>query len=91
MVSTIVIKLNWRHTTRFFILTAARFTQNDLELAKKIKSMGKQYAFFLIRTKIDIHVDASNQQRKKRPDVETIFQKIRDHCYRNVKNLGIRD
>ena len=70
----------------FLILTATRFTQHDLELAKKIKSMEK--SFFLIRTKIG--VDESNEERKKRPDVEAMLKRIRANCYENLKEKDIQ-
>ena len=69
----------------FLILTADRFRQNDLELANKIKSMGK--SFFLIRTKIDQNVD--NENRQKSPDVDGMMERIRDDCYRNVEEFSI--
>ena len=40
----------------FLIFTAGRFTENDLKLARKIKSIGKN--FFFVRTKIDVDVNA---------------------------------
>ena len=67
----------------FLIFTADRFTQNDLALAKKVKSLGK--SFFLIHTKID------NVLRPWRPrapiDEEATLQKIRKYCMDNVKGL----
>ena len=71
----------------FLILTATRFRQNDLDLAKRIKSLGK--SFFLIRTKID--QEEENEQRKKNPDVEAMLRRIRENCYENVKDLEIRE
>ena len=68
----------------FLILTSTRFTQNDLELAKKVKSLGKP--FFLIRTKIDVD---ELQKTRKRLDVEEILKIIRAHLYENVNDLGI--
>ena len=67
----------------FLIFTAERFTQNDLVLANKVKSLGK--SFFLIRTKID---DALRPQRGRAPiDEEATLQKIRKYCMDNVKGL----
>lgn len=71
----------------FLILTATRFTQLELELAQKIKSMRK--SFFLIRTKID--QDKKNEKRKKKPDIEAMLRRIRAYCYDRVKDLGIRE
>ena len=69
----------------FLILTAGRFRQHDLELANKIKKMGK--SFFLIRTKIDQDVESEN--RRRNPDVEAMIKRIQNNCYENVKEFGI--
>ena len=67
----------------FLIFTADRFTQNDLVLANKVKSLGK--SFFLIRTRID---DALRPQRGRAPiDEEATLQQIRKYCMDNVKGL----
>ncbi|CAB4045175.1 interferon-inducible GTPase 5-like, partial [Paramuricea clavata] len=78
-------KFDLKSYDTFLILTATRFTQFDLELALKIKSMGK--SFFLIRTKID--VDEDNEKRKRKPNIEEMLRKIQANCYENVKDLGI--
>ena len=56
----------------FLILTAIRFTEHDLELAKKIKSVNKN--FFLIRTKIDENVRAGSRMRSF--DEKAMLQQI---------------
>ncbi|CAB4003800.1 interferon-inducible GTPase 5-like, partial [Paramuricea clavata] len=67
----------------FLIFTADRFTQYDLKLAEKVKSLGK--SFFLIRTKID---EALRSHRgKARIDKEATLRKIRIYCMDNVKGL----
>ena len=71
----------------FLILTATRFMNPELELAQKIKSMGK--SFFLIRTKIDD--DKRNEERNKKPDFEGMLRRIRAYLYKNVKDLGIHE
>ena len=73
----------------FLILTAGRFTEHDLELAKKIRSSKKK--FFLIRTKIDENVRA--EKRKKSFNEEAMLQKIRSDCSENLGNLlsDVRD
>ena len=71
----------------FLILTATRFTQLELELIQKIKSSGKHY--FLVRTKLDI--DEWNENRKKNANIPNMEKKIRDYCYENAKDFGIRE
>ena len=67
----------------FLILTAVRFTEHDLELAKKIKSINKN--FFLIRTKIDENVRAGSRMRSF--DEKAMLQEIRSDCSENLGDL----
>ena len=69
----------------FLILTATRFTFDDLKLARKIKSIGK--TFFFVRTKID--VDVNSEKRKRSFDEEAVLQKLRDDCSNNLSELKI--
>ncbi|XP_028404307.1 interferon-inducible GTPase 5-like isoform X2 [Dendronephthya gigantea] len=55
----------------------------DLELAKKVKEMGK--SFFLIRTKID--VDLSPKKGGKPINEEETLEKIKKDCFENVTDL----
>ena len=66
----------------FLILTSTRFTGNDLELARKVKSMRK--LFFLVRTKIDVSCDAE-RRRKRSARFDEILKRIRDDCMANVQ------
>ena len=68
----------------FLILTAGRLTVNDLELAKKIKSINKN--FFLIRTKIDKNV-RGERSRKRSFDEKAMLQTIRSDCAENLGDL----
>ena len=68
----------------FLILTAVRLTVNDLELAKKIKSINKN--FFLIRTKIDENV-RGGRSRKWSFDEKAMLQKIRSDSAENLGDL----
>ncbi|CAB4018639.1 interferon-inducible GTPase 5-like [Paramuricea clavata] len=67
----------------FLIFTATRFTKNDLELAKKVKEIGK--SFFLIRTKID--VDLAPKKGKAPINEAAMLQKIRSNLMDNVRDL----
>ena len=73
----------------FLIFTAGRFTENDLKLAEKIRSVEKK--FFFIRTKIDDNVRA--EKRKRNFDEESMLNKIRRDCSKNLVDLveDIRD
>ena len=67
----------------FLIFTAGRFTENDLKLAEKIRSVEKK--FFFIRTKIDDNVRA--EKRKRNFDEESMLNKIRRDCSKNLVDL----
>ena len=67
----------------FLIFTASRFTENDLNLAKKIRSVEKK--FFLIRTKIDN--DARSEKRKRSFNERAMLEKIRRDCAENLSDL----
>ena len=74
-------KVNLEKYHTFLIFTASRFTENDLELAKKIREIKKTFLF--IRTKIDENVRA--EKRKRSFNEEAMLEKIRRNC---VESLG---
>ena len=75
------VQLEKYHT--YLIFTATRFTQHDLDLAKKIRSIDKK--FFFIRTKIDESVRA--EKRKRSFDEEAMLTKIRRNCLESLGDL----
>ena len=62
----------------FLILTEKRFTQNDLDLAKKVISIGKK--FFFVRTHIDKACTPS-------VDEPAILETIKKDCMHNLTGL----
>ena len=75
------VQLERYHT--FLIFTATRFTQNDLKLAEKIRSIDKK--FFFIRTKIDENVRA--EKRKRSFNEGAMLDEIRCYCSENLGEL----
>jgi hypothetical protein len=71
----------------FLILADVRFTENDLLLAEKVKSMKKSFVF--VRTKID--QDVRNERRKETFNEEAMLNDIRKYCLKNLKNFGAND
>ena len=67
----------------FLIFKFNRFTELDLKLARKIKSIGKN--FFFVRNKIDVDVKA--ERRKRSFNEEALLQKIRADCSNNLGDL----
>ena len=76
-------QVNLERYDSFLIFTAGRFTENDLKLARKIKSIGK--SFFFVRTKIDLDVQA--EKRKRSFNEGALLQKIRADCLNNLGDL----
>jgi len=68
----------------FLIFTAHRFSENDLKLAEKIKSIGKR--FFFVRTKIDVNVQ-SEMEEKRLFNEDAMLKEIRRNCSENLGNL----
>ena len=71
----------------FLILSAGRFTKNDLLLAEKVKSMKK--SFFFVRTKID--ADVRSQKRKRNFDEDVMLRSIWSECLENLEKVGVKD
>ena len=80
---TYVEKVQLEKYHAFLIFTANRFTENDLLLAKTIRSMHK--SFFFIRTKIDENVRA--ESRKRSFDEKAMLTTIRRYCSENLGDL----
>ncbi|XP_028404392.1 interferon-inducible GTPase 1-like [Dendronephthya gigantea] len=71
----------------FLILTETRFRAEELEIARKIKSMEK--SFLLVRTKVDL--DEENEAKRKNRDINDVLAEVRDNYFQNLKALGIRE
>uniref|UniRef100_A0A8C9YRF1 IRG-type G domain-containing protein n=1 Tax=Sander lucioperca TaxID=283035 RepID=A0A8C9YRF1_SANLU len=70
----------------FIIISATRFKENDVMLAKKIQKMGKK--FYFVRSKIDL--DLQNQERSQRDiNAERILSQIREDCIQGLQRAGI--
>ena len=80
-------KFNLKRYDTFLILTASRFTQNDLLLAKTVREMKK--SFFFVRTKIDVDVKAEKRKRAFKEDVT--LSEIRRKSLENLEDLAVSD
>ncbi|XP_053374140.1 T-cell-specific guanine nucleotide triphosphate-binding protein 2-like [Mercenaria mercenaria] len=68
----------------FIILSAERFTENDLWLAENMKQ--KQKRFYFVRSKIDVSI-ANNKRRCKKHNEIDVMNKIRADCTKNLENV----
>ena len=69
----------------FLIFIAGPFTENNLKLAKKVKSLDK--SFFFVRAKIDQDID--NEKRKTGFNEKSTLKDIRDDCWQYLKDLAV--
>ncbi|XP_051056701.1 interferon-inducible GTPase 1-like [Phodopus roborovskii] len=74
----------------FIIVSATRFTKHELELAKAIRFMKKNYYF--VRTKIDIDLENEKKTKPRTFDREKILEKIRSYYMNNFiqNNMDIQ-
>ncbi|XP_072914684.1 interferon-inducible GTPase 5-like isoform X1 [Hemitrygon akajei] len=69
----------------FIIISATRFSENDVKLAKEIKRQGKQ--FYFVRSKIDADLYSMRKQKKVINEEEEL-EKIRSDCLRRLAEAG---
>ena len=68
----------------FLILSASRFTENNLKIAEKVESIKK--SFFFVCTKIDIDIESQWHDNKK--NKESTLNEIREDCRKNLSKLA---
>ncbi|XP_055068249.2 interferon-inducible GTPase 5-like [Misgurnus anguillicaudatus] len=67
----------------FIILSAKRFSENDLMLAKEINKIKKN--FYFVRTQIDN--DIRSKERRNGFDEQKVLSEIRQDCKENLKEV----
>ncbi|XP_032886842.1 interferon-inducible GTPase 5-like [Amblyraja radiata] len=80
-------KMQFKKYDFFIIVAAGRFTENDANLAKEIKRLGKKLYF--VRSKIDADLDSMKQEQRE--SVESEMGKIRTDCVNKLGKAGIPD
>ncbi|KAF3845527.1 hypothetical protein F7725_008690, partial [Dissostichus mawsoni] len=71
----------------FIIISATRFTENDVKLAKEIQKMEKK--FYFVRSKID--QDMRNEEETQSEfNAEKLITKIRDNCLQGLEKLEVK-
>ncbi|GCB82633.1 hypothetical protein scyTo_0021664, partial [Scyliorhinus torazame] len=71
----------------FIILSATRFTENDLFLAKEIQA--RKQKFYFVRSKVDHDLDASKRREKSQYDESRTLQELRNVCVEGLGKAGI--
>ena len=72
----------------FLIISSERFKENDLQLAKKVKSMGK--SFFFVRTKIDNDIRSEKRKNKQYDEKETL-KALKKDCAKNLESFSFSE
>uniref|UniRef100_A0A3Q3FHF5 IRG-type G domain-containing protein n=1 Tax=Labrus bergylta TaxID=56723 RepID=A0A3Q3FHF5_9LABR len=71
----------------FIIISADRFRENDLKLAKEIQKMEKK--FYFIRSKIDDNIRNEKRSQREFNEERTLTQ-IRDNCIQGLQDLRLQ-
>uniref|UniRef100_A0A8C9CT46 IRG-type G domain-containing protein n=1 Tax=Peromyscus maniculatus bairdii TaxID=230844 RepID=A0A8C9CT46_PERMB len=71
-------KMKFQEYDFFIIISATRFTKLELDLAKAIRFMGKNYYF--VRTKVDIDLDNEKKSKPRTFDRKKVLQQIQSYC-----------
>lgn len=72
----------------FLIVSATRFKHNDVQLAKGIAKMQKN--FYFLRTKVDVDVISEQIAKPRTFDRDSTLQRIRDDCLKNLKEAQVK-
>ncbi|KAL6041180.1 hypothetical protein STEG23_022886 [Scotinomys teguina] len=79
-------KMKFNEYDFFIIVSATRFMKNDIDLAKAVRIMKKD--FYFVRTKVDIDLEAE-KGCKHTFDRENLLQQIRSYCVRNFQENNL--
>ncbi|XP_048193155.1 interferon-inducible GTPase 1-like [Perognathus longimembris pacificus] len=80
-------KVKFKEYDFFFIVSATRFGYNDIELAKAIKFMKKD--FYFVRSKVDFLLMNEQRYRPKSFEREKVLQEIRNYCVKTFEQNGV--
>ena len=80
---TYLKKVKFERYDFFIIISAGRFKENDIRLAKEIRR--KKKLFYFIRSKIDN--DVREEEHKKSFNREDVLSKIRRDCEENLQEM----
>ncbi|XP_028250615.1 interferon-inducible GTPase 1-like [Parambassis ranga] len=71
----------------FIIISANRFTENDVRLAQEIQKMGKR--FYFVRSKIDSDLYNEKKSRKSNFNKEKTLTDIKEDCIKGLQDAGL--
>ncbi|KAL6041179.1 hypothetical protein STEG23_022885 [Scotinomys teguina] len=82
-------KMKFNEYDFFIIVSATRFKKNDIDLAKAISMMKKD--FYFVRTKVDSDIENEKKFKPCTFDREKVLQQIRSNCVKNFKENNIEE
>lgn len=86
---TYLEKMRFYEYDFFIIISATRFKQNDIDLAKAISMMKKD--FYFVRTKVDSDLRNEEEFKPRSFDRDRVLQNIRLNCVKHFKENGIAE
>ncbi|XP_021044838.1 interferon-inducible GTPase 1-like [Mus pahari] len=86
---TYLEKMKFDEYDFFIIVSATRFSKNDIDLAKAISMMKKE--FYFVRTKVDSDLKNEEDFKPKYFDSKKVLQDIRLNCVNNFRENGIAE
>ncbi|XP_063133770.1 interferon-inducible GTPase 1-like [Rattus norvegicus] len=84
---TYLEKMKFYEYDFFIIISATRFKKNDIDLAKAISMMKKD--FYFVRTKVDSDLRNEENTKPRSFDREKVLQNIRLNCVKHFKENGM--
>ncbi|KAL6041177.1 hypothetical protein STEG23_022883, partial [Scotinomys teguina] len=82
-------KMKFNEYDFFIIVSATRFRKNDIDLAKAVCMMKRD--FYFIRTKVDSDLKDEEDLKPCTFDREKVLQKIRSNCVKNFQENNIEE
>ncbi|XP_029138012.2 interferon-inducible GTPase 5-like [Labrus bergylta] len=80
-------KVEFKKFDFFIIISADRFKENDVKLAKEIQKMKKK--FYFVRSKIDDNIRNEKISQREFNEERTLTQ-IRDNCIQGLQDQGLQ-
>ncbi|XP_059102327.1 interferon-inducible GTPase 1-like [Peromyscus eremicus] len=82
-------KMKFHEYDFFIIVSATRFKKNDIDLAKAISMMKKD--FYFVRTKVDSDLNNEKEFKPRTFNRENVLQQIRNSCVKTFKENNIEE
>ncbi len=79
-------KIDFEKYDFFFIVSARRFTEDDLWLAREIEKREK--LFYFIRTRVDEDITNDQRDHPRSHNEDAVLSKIKDDCILQLTDIG---